>query len=245
MSACQIASPSPRPPIGTPSALMFEITFICGWSGRNGRPSGFGPGGSSSPKWRLNASSCGSERLWPRKRTTMCSSHAFRISPKVSVDSGCERSTPPISAPSASASFVTLSKLDDQRLMVRRLRLGVDAQRAKARRKIRRDKHVVAAVGHLAVVQMEGVLARLAGIQRLPCIDEARLEHAPVVRIVVLQVEVAAHERAPAPFIRFVAARFFDQEVLGARFEVQLAQPVDLRGAVVFRVVLQVRGHYA
>src|SRR5688572_3534174 len=217
MSACQIASPSPRPPIGTPSALMFEITFICGWSGRNGRPSGFGPGGSSSPKWRLNASSCGSERLWPRIRITMCSSHAARICAKTSDGIAWARSTPPISAPSASASFVTLSKLDDQRLVVRRLRLGVDAQRAKARRKIRRDEHVVAAVGHLAVVQMEGVLARLAGIQRLPCVDEAPVEHAPVVRIVVLQVEVAAHNRAPASLIRFVAARLFHQEVFGAR----------------------------
>src|SRR5512138_3802429 len=44
MSACQIASPSPRPPIGTPSFLMLEMTFISGCSARKGLPYGFGPG---------------------------------------------------------------------------------------------------------------------------------------------------------------------------------------------------------
>src|SRR5688500_353318 len=198
MSACQIASPSPRPPIGTPPSLMFEITFISGWSARNGRPSGFGPGGSSSPKVLLKASTCGSESFWPRKRSTRCSSQASRISLNVCSSIGRERSTPPTSAPMTFPSFLISSEFKDHRLMIRGLRLRIDADGLQARHQIRRDEYIVAAVGLLAVEQVEGVLARLAGVERLPRVDESAAEHFLVMRVARRQVEVAAHEGALA-----------------------------------------------
>src|SRR5437660_456847 len=107
MSECQIASPSPRPPIGTPSSLTLEITFISGCRGRKGLPYGFGPGGSSSPKRRLNSRICGSVSFWPRMRITRLSSQALRMAANVCASRGFDRSTPPTSAPSASPIFFT------------------------------------------------------------------------------------------------------------------------------------------
>src|SRR5262249_59325639 len=63
MSACQIASPSPRPPIGTPSFLMFEMTFISGCSARDGPPYGVGPRGAGPPQSPLDAGSVPSPTL--------------------------------------------------------------------------------------------------------------------------------------------------------------------------------------
>src|SRR5262249_50704172 len=65
MSACHTASPSPRLPIGLPFSTTLEMTLISGNSLLNGSPYGFGPGGSSSPKYLLNARSCGSDRFCP------------------------------------------------------------------------------------------------------------------------------------------------------------------------------------
>src|SRR5438034_8376719 len=105
MSECQIASPSPRPPIGTPSSLTLEITFISGCRGRKGLPYGFGPGGSSLPNCRLNSSICGSVSFWPRNRITRLSSQALRMAANVSAGTGLDASTPLTSAPSASPIF--------------------------------------------------------------------------------------------------------------------------------------------
>src|SRR5215208_6969411 len=194
MSACQIASPSPSPPIGTPASWMLEITFISGWSARNGRPSGLGPGGSSSPKFLLNASSCGSESCWSRKRSTRCSSHAARICAKTGGAIGCERSSPRISAPSVSPSFFASSKFHHHGLMVGRLGLRIDAHRLQARHQIGSDENEVAAQLGFVVVQVERGLARLARVQRFPRVDEAAVEYLLVVRVGRRQVEVAAYE---------------------------------------------------
>src|SRR6185436_20969014 len=177
MSACQIASPSPSPPIGTPPSLMFEITFISGWSARNGRPSGLGPGGSSSPKFLLNASSCGSPSFCPRNRSTRCSSQAARICAKTSGAIGRDRSRPPISAPSDWPSFLTLTKFDDHGLMIRCLRLRVDADRLQSRHQVGSDENIVAAHFGFIIVKVEGRLARLAAVQRFPRVDETPAEH--------------------------------------------------------------------
>src|SRR5688500_10979776 len=245
MSACQIASPSPSPPIGTPSCLMLEITFISGWSARNGRPSGFGPGGSSSPKLRLKARISGSASFWPRNRITRCSSHAARMSENTAGGIGRERSMPPISAPSASPISRTSSKLDDHRLVVRGLRVRVDADRFQARRELGRDEDIVATIRRFAVVQVKRRLARLAGIQRVPRVDEARVEHLAMMRILGLEVEVAAHDRALASLMGFIASGFLHARVLGTRLDVQLGQTPDLRLPVPARVVLEMRRHHA
>src|SRR5262249_17890070 len=159
-------SPSPRPPIGTPPDLMFEMTFISGCSGRNGLPYGLGPGGSSSPKKRLKARSCGSESRCSRQRMTRGSSHAWRIWAKTSGASGCARSTPLISAPSAPPIFRTcraamvLGELDDHGLVVRRPIRAVDPDRAQPRCQILSNEDVVAAIGRLALLALmyaEGV----------------------------------------------------------------------------------------
>src|SRR5918994_5763508 len=202
MSACQIASPSPRPPIGTPPSLMLEITFISGWSARNGRPSGLGPGGSSSPKLRLKASTCGSESFWPRKRSTRCASQAARICANTSAAMGCDRSSPLTSAPSASPIFWTLSKFEQHRLVIGGLRLRIDADGFQARHQVGGDEDVVAAVRRLAVEEVEGRLAGLARIERLPRVDETAIEHLLVMRVGGRQVEVAANKRALCPIER-------------------------------------------
>ena len=65
--------------------------------------------------------------LRPRKRSTMCSSHAARMRANVSAAIGCERSTPLTSAPSASPIFLISAKFHHHRLMIGCLRLRVDS----------------------------------------------------------------------------------------------------------------------
>src|SRR6266446_9858263 len=105
MSACQTASPAPRFPIGLPFSTTLDMTLISGNSLLNGSPYGFGPGGSSSPKWRLKARSCGSERRCPRTRRTCRSRHASSIASASAWVSDLERSMPRASAPSGASKF--------------------------------------------------------------------------------------------------------------------------------------------
>src|SRR5580704_9252941 len=103
MSACQTASPSPRPPIGLPFSTTLEITLISGYALLNGSPWGLGPGGSSSPKLLLKARSCGSDRDCPWITTTSRVRHASAMASTSFWESGFARSTPLTSAPSGAS----------------------------------------------------------------------------------------------------------------------------------------------
>src|SRR6516162_5772322 len=106
MSACQTASPSPRLPIGLPFSTTLEMTLSSGCALLNGSPYGFGPGGSSSPKFLLKAMSCGSDRLCPWKTTTSRSRHAASIVSISACGNDFDTSTPSISAPNGASRFL-------------------------------------------------------------------------------------------------------------------------------------------
>src|SRR5215472_327892 len=103
MSACQTASPSPRLPIGLPFSTTLEMTLSSGCDLLNGSPYGFGPGGSSSPKFLLKAMSCGSERRCPWNRTTSRSRHAASIASISACGNAFETSRPSIAAPNGAS----------------------------------------------------------------------------------------------------------------------------------------------
>src|SRR5256714_2913548 len=137
------------------------------------------------------------------------------------------------------------------RLMVGGAVGAVDGDAAKTRRQILGDEDVVATVRRLsfvALVHAEGGRMRRAGIERLPGVDEhrravdERLEEARAQRILGRQIEVAADQCA-----RRAGDAAIGSFVLAARrfrisFAVQLAQALDLRGAVPARVVLEMGG---
>src|SRR5581483_638027 len=62
----------------------------------------------SAPKRRPKARCCSGVRRWSRKKITQFSVSAWRISPMTLSPSGCDRSMPPISAPSAPAMRFTV-----------------------------------------------------------------------------------------------------------------------------------------
>src|SRR5205823_1623239 len=132
--------------------------------------------------------------------------------------------------------------------------VGVNGDRAQARRQILRDEDEVAAVGRLvllALVYAERMRVRLAGMNSLPGVDEfrraidERLEKARAQRILRWHVEVAADERAVRVRQRLVGAIALAPGRFPVSLAVQFAQPLDLRGAMAARVVLEVRGGHA
>ena len=92
------------PPKFAVSCGSFDTVMI---SGKSSIPftNGYSTG---SPMRRANARNASSETSWSRKNTTRWSSQARRISATVSSGRLVDRSTPPISAPSAPAIGATV-----------------------------------------------------------------------------------------------------------------------------------------
>src|SRR3954471_11229551 len=152
---------------------------------------------------------------------------------------------------SASRNCARSFKGHADRLVVGGAVRAVDRDGAQPRRQILADEHVIATVGRLsfpALMHTKRVGMRHAGIETGPDIDELwravdePFGEARAQRILGRQVEVTADEGARrsghAPVRTFLLA----SSILAVTFAVQLAQALDLRGAMAARVVLQMRG---
>src|SRR5256885_16266396 len=129
--------------------------------------------------------------------------------------------------------------------------VGVNGDRAQARRQVLGDEDEIAAVGRLvflALVDAERGRVRLAGMNSLPGVHEfrravdERLEKARAQRVLRWHVEVAADERAVGVRQRLVGAIALAPGYFPVSLAVQFSQPPDLRGAMAARVVLEGRG---